>query len=94
MQTLRVSLRVPPTLEVLVYQIRKFMRHPELIDHYEVNEVNKHIPVVYKDEDSVGTDGDGNQYVYRAAIEYSGTDYKSFISFHSNGLTQIGQKLF
>ena len=43
---------------------------------------------------SLGTDGDGNQYIYRAAIEYSGTDYKSFISFHSNGLTQIGQKLF
>ena len=75
----------------LYYQIRKFMRHPELIDHYEVN---KHIPVVYKDEDSVGTDGDGNRYVYRAAIEYSGTDYRSFISFHSDGLTQIGQKLF
>ena len=43
---------------------------------------------------SLGTDGDGNQYIYRAAIEYSGTDYRSFISFHSDELTQIGQKLF
>ena len=78
----------------LYYQIRKFMRHPELIDHYDVKEVSKHIPVAYKDEDSVGTDGDGNQYVYRAAIECSGTDYRSFISLHSDGLTEIGQKLF
>ena len=78
----------------LYYQIRKFMRHPELIDHYNVKEVSDHIPVAYKDEDSVGTDDDGNRYVYRAAIEYSGTDYRSFISFHSDGLTQIGQKLF
>ena len=42
----------------------------------------------------MGTDGDGNRYVYRAAIENSGTDYRSFISFHSEGLTEIGQKLF
>ena len=42
----------------------------------------------------MGTDGDGNRYVYRAAIEYSGTDYGSFIAFHSCGLTQVGQKLF
>ena len=78
----------------LYYQIRKFMRHPELIDNYEVKDVRKHIPVVYKEEESVGTDGDGNRYVYRAAIEYSGTDYRSFISFHSDGLTEVGQKLF
>ena len=78
----------------LYYQIRKFMRHPELIDHYNVKEVSDHIPVVYKDKDSVGTDDDGNRYVYRAAIEYSGTDYRSFISFHSDGLTEVGQKLF
>ena len=76
------------------YQIRKFMRHPELIDHYEVKEVREHIPVLYKEEESVGTDDDGNRYIYRAAIENSGTDYRSFISFHSEGLTEIGQKLF
>ena len=76
------------------YQIRKFMRHPELIDHYEVKEVREHIPVLYKDEESVGTDDDGNRYIYRAAIENSGTDYRSFISFHSEGLTKVGQKLF
>ena len=78
----------------LYYQIRKFMRHPDLIDRYDVSEAKRHIPVVYKDEESVGTDGDGNRYVYRAAIEYSGTDYRSFISFHSDGLTQVDQKLF
>ena len=78
----------------LYYQIRKFMRHPELIDHYEVKEVRDHIPVVYKEHESVGTDDDGNRYIYRAAIEYSGTDYRSFISFHSDGLTEVGQKLF
>ena len=78
----------------LYYQIRKFMRHPELIDRYNVKDVLKHIPVAYKDFDSVTTDADGNYYVSRAAVEFSGTDYNSFISFHSNGLTQIGQKLF
>ena len=76
------------------YQIRKFMQHPELIDRYEVKEVREHIPIVYKDEESVGTDDDGNRYIYRAAIESSGTDYRSFIAFHSEGLTEIGQKLF
>ena len=33
-------------------------------------------------------------YLYRAAIESSGTDYRTFIAFHSEGLTEIGQKLF
>ena len=70
------------------------MHHPELIDQYEVKEVREHIPVVYKDHESVGTDDDGNRYIYRAAIESSGTDYRSFIAFHSEGLTEIGQKLF
>ena len=76
------------------YQIRKFMQNPELIDRYEIGEVKKHIPIVYKEEESVGTDGDGNRYFYRAAIERSGTDYKSFIAFESAGVTKIGQKLF
>ena len=70
------------------------MHHPELIDQYETKEVREHIPIVYKEEESVGTDGDGNRYLYRAAIEQSGTDYRSFIAFHSEGLTEIGQKLF
>ena len=70
------------------------MHHPELIDQYEVKEVREHIPIVYKEEESVGTDDDGNRYIYRAAIESSGTDYRSFIAFHSEGLTEIGQKLF
>ena len=78
----------------LYYQIRKFMRHPKLIDHYEVKEVRDHIPVVYKEHESVGTDGDGNRYIYRAAVESSGTDYRGFISFYSDGLTKVGQKLF
>ena len=76
------------------YQIRKFMQNPELIDQYEIKEVREHIPVVYKNKDSVGTDGDGNRYIYRIAIERSGTDYRSFIAFESEGLTEIGQKLF
>ena len=75
----------------LYYQIRKFMRHPELIDRYDVKDVLKHIPVAYRDYDSVTTDGDGNYYVRRAAVEFSGTYYNSFISFHSDG---VGQKLF
>ena len=76
------------------YQIRKFMDHPELIDQYDMSEVKKHIPIVYVEKESVGTDDDGNIFVYRAAIEQSGTDYRSFIAFHSEGLTPIGQKLF
>ena len=76
------------------YQIRKFMQNPELIDHYDISEVRKHIPAVYKSEESVGTDGDGNRYIYRVAIERSGTDYRSFIAYESSGLTMIGQKLF
>ena len=76
------------------YQIRKFMDHPELIDQYDVSEVKKHIPIVYVEKESVGTDDDGNIFVYRAAIEQSGTDYRSFIAYQSEGLTPIGQKLF
>ena len=76
------------------YQIRKFIQNPELIDQYEVKEVRKHIPVVYKPKYSVGTDDDGNKYMYRIAIERSGTDYRSFIAYESKGLTEIGQKLF
>ena len=78
----------------LYYQIRKFMMHPELIDSYDVVDVLKHMPVAYRDFNSVGTDANGNHYVSIAAVEFSGTDYNSFISFHSDGLTQIGQKLF
>ena len=70
------------------------MQNPELIEQYDISEVRKHIPAVYKNEDSVGTDGDGNRYVYRVAIERSGTDYRSFIAYESSGLTTIGQKLF
>ena len=76
------------------YQIRKFMDHPELIDQYDVSEVKKHIPIVYVEKESVEPDDDGNIFVYRAAIEQSGTDYRSFIAYHSEGLTPIGQKLF
>ena len=76
------------------YQIRKFMHHPELIDQYNTTDVKKHIPIVYVEKESVGTDDDGNKYVYKAAIEHSGTDYRSFIAFHSEGITPIGQKLF
>ena len=76
------------------YQIKKFMQNPELIDQYEIREVRDHIPIVYKNRDSVGTDGDGNRYVYRVAIERTGTDYRSFIAYESAGLTKIGQKLF
>ena len=76
------------------YQIRKFMQNPELIDQYEIGEVRKHIPIVYKEKESVGTDGDGNRYIYRVAVERTGTDYKSFIAYESAGVTEIGQKLF
>ena len=76
------------------YQIKKFMQNPELIDQYEIGEVRKHIPIVYKNKDSVGTDGDGNRYVYRVAVERTGTDYRSFIAYESAGVTEIGQKLF
>ena len=76
------------------YQIKKFIQNPELIEQYDISEVRKHIPVVYKNRDSVGTDDDGNIYIYRIAIERSGTDYRSFIAYESEGLTEIGQKLF
>ena len=76
----------------LYYQIRKFMQNPELIEQYDINEVRKHIPVVYKNRDYPKTDG--NRYIYRIAVERSGTDYRSFIAYESEGLTEIGQKLF
>ena len=76
------------------YQIKKFMQNPELIDQYEIGEVRKHIPIVYKEKESVGTDDDGNRYIYRVAVERTGTDYRSFIAYESAGLTKIGQKLF
>ena len=76
------------------YQIKKFMQNPELIYQYDVSEVRKHIPIFYKNEDSVGTDDDGNKYVYRVGVERSGTDYRSFIAYESAGVTDIGQKLF
>ena len=76
------------------YQIRKFMQNPELIDQYEIEEVKEHIPIVYKNRESVGTDGDGNKYIYRVGVERGGTDYRSFIAYESAGLTEIGQKLF
>ena len=48
----------------------------------------------YVEKESVGVDKNGNKYIYQAAIEHSGTDYRSFITFHSDGITPIGQKLF
>ena len=76
------------------YQIRKFMHQPKLIDQYDVSEVKKYIPFKLVEEESIGTDGNGNIFVYMAVIEHSGTDYRSFIAYHSEGLTPIGQKLF
>ena len=76
------------------YQIRKFMQHPKLIDQYDVSEVKKYIPYKVVERESKGTDGDGNIFVYMTYIEQSGTDYRSFIAYQSEGLTPIGQKLF
>ena len=76
------------------YQIRKFMQHPKLIDQYDVSEVKKYIPYKVVERESKGTDGDGNIFIYMTYIEQSGTDYRSFIAYQSEGLTPIGQKLF
>ena len=76
------------------YQIRKFMHHPELIDQYDVSKVRKHIPITYKEEESIGVDGDGDTFIYRVAVESSATDWRSFIAYSSDGLTEVGQKLF
>ena len=76
------------------YQIRKFMQHPKLIHQYDVSGVKKHIPYKIVERESKGTDGDGNTFVYMTYIERSGTDYRSFIAYQSEGLTPIGQKLF
>ena len=76
------------------YQIRKFMQHPKLIHQYDVSGVEKHIPYKIVERESKGTDGDGNTFVYMTYIEHSGTDYRSFIAYQSEGLTPIGQKLF
>ena len=76
------------------YQIRKFMQHPKLIHQYDVSGVEKHIPYKVVERESKGTDGDGNTFVYMTYIEHSGTDYRSFIAYQSEGLTPIGQKLF
>ena len=35
----------------LYYQIRKFMRHPGLIDHYNVKDIFKHLPIHYKEQE-------------------------------------------
>ena len=76
------------------YQIRKFMQHPKLIHQYDVSGVKKYIPYKVVERESEGTDGDDNIFVYMTYIEYSSTDYRSFIAYQSEGLTPIGQKLF
>ena len=42
----------------------------------------------------MGTDGDGDKFIYRIVVENSSTDFRSFIAYGSEGLTEVGQKLF
>ena len=71
------------------------MKRPSLIDILSstISPVKRHIPTKVVDLDSVGTDGNGNKYVFDGDIEYSHYDYLNFIAKTSNGLTGIGQKL-
>ena len=78
----------------LYYQTRKFMVNPKLIDHYDISGVKKLIPVKYIEIESTSRDGDGHKYFIMTAIEYSDSDYRSFIAYSSDGLTVIGQELF
>ena len=52
----------------------------------------KLIPVKYIGIESTSRDGDGHKYFIKTAIEYSDSDYRSFIAYGSDGLTLIGQK--
>ena len=88
----------PKIVESLVryhfyYQIRKFMKHPELLDKYSFTAVREHIPYRVKEVESEGTDRNGNEFFLDVKIEYSSNDYLSFISPKSNGLTKIGEEL-
>ena len=88
----------PKVIESLIryhyyYQIRKFMKHPKLIDKYSISKVRDHIPYRVKEIESSGTDGNGNTFFLDAKVEHSGSDYLSFISPKSDGMTTIGQSL-
>ena len=77
----------------LYYQTRKFMKNPSLLDKYDLSGAKKHIPIKYIEFESTARDGDGNHFMIKQAVEYSDSDYKSFICYSGDGLTVIGEAL-
>ena len=81
----------------LYYQFRKFMKKPSLLNKYKSyfqNPIKKYLPIRHISIPSVGRDRDGNYFISKGTVNYSATDYKSFVAYDSQGLTKIGQKLF
>ncbi len=81
----------------LYYQIRKFMKKTSLLNKYKSyfqNPIRKYHPIRHISTPSVGRDRDGNYFISKGTVNYSTTDYKSYIAYDSHGLTKIGQKLF
>ncbi len=79
------------------YQIRKFMRKPSYLNKYESyfqNPIKKYLPIRHISIPSVRRNRDGNLFISKRTVNYSTTDYKSFVAYDSQGPTKIGQKLF
>ncbi len=82
----------------LYYQIRKFMKKPSLLNkfyksHFQ-NRIKKYLPIRHISIPSVGRDREGNYFISKGTVNYSATDYKSFVAYDSQGLTEIAQKRF
>ena len=81
----------------LYYQIRKFMKKPSILNKYKSyfqNPIIKYLPMRHIDIPSVGRDRDGTFFIAKGIVNYSTTNYKSFVAYDSERLTKIGQKRF
>ena len=80
------------------YTLARFMKNPSLMREYitpeVIKEVRAHIPIKYREFESHTKDVDGNYFEILAAVNYSKEDYRSMIPYKSNGITEIGRKLF
>ncbi len=81
----------------LYYQIRKFMRKPSLLNKYKSHfqsPIKRYLPIRHISIPSVGRDRDGNFFMAKGTVNYSTTDYKSFVAYDSQGLTKNRKKNF
>ena len=88
---------LPGEIPHLYYQIRKFMKKPSLLNEYKSyfqNPIKKYLPIRHLDVHSVGRDRDGNYEIYKGTVNYSTTDYKSFVTYDCKGLTKNRTKTF